>query len=851
MVDLIPTTTQAAPFYSGQAGVHDEMVLPNGMIRPAWQTWAAWFRRMKTEEHATVARKIDQLIFENFADPQRGNRQWRLDTVPLILDHASWRVIQRAAEQRARLYNALLADLYGEAKLLSDGVLPPGVVLANRRYLRPARGVNPPGGHLTFMALDFARDPNGSWRIIAVHTETPAGHGYALANRMVLSEVAGTLFRQCRALRIGQFYQSLTDDLFYRAQSDDPRIGVLAPSPKTSAFAGHAYLARYLGHLRVEGSDLRVVDGGVYLKTVKGLQKIHLLVRAVQGHRADPLELEGDGFEGPVGLLQAARHNPGLITNALGTALVESRALSPYLAAVSNHLLGEALVMEDETRLWLGDPAAAAQLDSAPDDYRVLPAHPAETPPPGLGNADAPAQLILGTHGLDQVAEARRGFATAPSWRASGLAPRPYALRVFVSQIGGEFKVMPGGLAFDVDDVIHAPIFEGRAQSRDVWVKQGPTPDTHISLRRITAQTANIPRERTDLQSRLAENLYWLGRYTERADGVLRVLRQTLQRSAPDLLHAAPPSHRPFVALRALVDQLMRAPIDGTDSDQHIAQWLGTICTDIRHRESLPAIFEHIRQAAVECRDFLSEDCWHTLNGIAMTAFTDPLPQIADEEEEGGITVADQLPISALDIIEDAEHNLKKLAGFSGLTHENMTHNDGFAFLMMGRRLERAEQVARLLHALFRRLEPESQERDDMIFALQACDSYLTFRGRYRFAPRLEQVLDLLLIDETNPRGLAFQLVELSRQIDRLPKAADDAVRGPDQRVILDVMTQVRLAELGKLAEPGKTNEERTALAQLLERVVEGMEELSDVLSRRYFSLANDRPQRARFRVAE
>jgi len=837
--------------YKALPGVFDEMAGPGGAIGPAWRVCADWFGQSSPEAQLADAQKVERLVFENFFDPQRGRQAWRLDLVPLILDQKTWSHIERAAVQRARLYNQILADIYGPQNVFAEGLLPAALVQSDESFLRPVHGILPTRGHLTFLALDFARDPLGNWRIIDTHTETPAGHGFALANRMVVSEVSGNLFRRSNALRIAPFYQSLIDDLLSRPGVDDPMLAVLAPSPDQSSFVGHSFMARYMRQKRIEGSDLRVVGNRVYLKTVDGLQKIDLLVRAIEGHKADPLELAGVGFDGPVGLVEACRQNPDLMVNALGTAVVENRGLSGYLASLSNKFLGEDLIIPDTPRLWLGDPQARSEVLANLDQYII---HNAQEGTGSPGEA-APGRSVrtmseteragleadIRFNGPRLVAERPIGFATAPAWTPAGLRPEHYALRIYVSLIGDSFAVMPGGLALSVDDGSTVALTSTQARSRDVWVIAEERVPPNISLKRLASREMTVQRKSQALQSRAADNLYWLGRYGERADGTLRVMRQALQRSAADLL-AISSSQRPIKTLRAILDKEGGAAKAGAVVDgepEMLWEILNELCTDPDKFQALPKTFENIRNIAVRCRDRLSEDSWRILTGLSAEPIARELPPTSLGKEALPAALAAQ----SLDIIEAAEGLLDRLAAFAGMSHENMTRNRGWVFMDLGRRIERALQMSTLLLTLFEASEGDDLDSDDMVFALQTADSFITFRSRYRFAPQLHLVLDLLVIDEMNPRSLAYQLATISDHIGELPKSSDDAVRAPDQRLALELLTKVRLADVMELSQVGPDGQ-RVALQKLFSEVIRELPQLSELVSRHYFSLADEQPQR-------
>lgn len=855
--------------YAPQQGVFDELIGPNGAVRPHWAPLIARMSGMSAGMFEDRARKTEHLLFENFSDPQEGGAPWRLDVAPLLLGEQEWTRIEAAALQRARLYEAVLRDLYGPQTLFAQGVLPPETVLNDPSFLRPLHGVAAPTRHLTLLALDLARDPAGDWRVIDAHAETPAGHGYVLANRMVMAEVSGDLFKSARAYRIGQFYQALAESLAARTQLDEPTIAMLSPAPGAPGYLGHAYMARYLGFQRVEGSDLRVTDDRVFLKTVDGLKRVDLLLRAVEGRRADPLELSPDGFDGPAGLVQAVRETPDLMANGLGAAVVENRGLSPFLSAIARQLLGEDLLMPDPPRNWLGEPGVREHVLSRLDDFVIHSGHEGVGRPgqaqagqraaalDEAGRADLVETIRL--HGAQLVAEQPMGFATAPSWGSGGLTPAPYALRVFVAALGDDYAVMPGGVALTIDADGAVAVTAQAALSRDVWIAGSAPPPPAISLKRMVRDQVGSPRHTLALQSRAADNLFWLGRYCERADMLLRILRQTLTQTAADLAPISSRRH-PLAPLQHL---LMKDDAGSPDAgriedgdapqeviERRLCDALDLLSAEPGRLHGLPNTIDNIKSTALRCRDRLSIDSWRILSGLSAEGLASrpqqppmsvsgALPQNAVAQD----ALAEAAPANALDIVETCDALLEQLSAFAGMTHENMTRNRGWRFLDMGRRLERAAQLSELLHALFADTASEDELGDDMTFALHVADSYITFRSRYRFAPDLSLMLDLLLIDETNPRSVAYQLAKLSDHIRELPKSAEDAHRSPDQRLALDLLTQVRLADLERLAEvgPGKRREE---LAELLSAVFAELPHLSEMISRQYFSLADEQPRR-------
>lgn len=872
------TPLQPSLGYARDAKRHDLMFDAEGRVRSAYTPVSDWFSRTAPEAQRARAQRCSHLLFDNFSDPQLGHQPWHLDLVPLMLSPDTFRHLETAALQRARLYRAMLTDIYGPQRLVRDGVIPAELLLNDPSYLRRVHASLPTEQPLTFLALDFACDPRGNWRVLDAHAETPAGHGFALANRMIMVEIARDLFTASRSRRINLSYQALTEDLYSQIPTEDPTIAILTGSADSDADLGHAYMARYLGFLRVTGADLRVVDDHVYLKTIDGLKRIDLLVRAIEGRKADPLELSPTGFDGPVGLLDATRRNPGLVTNAIGTAVIENRGLSPYLASAAEKLLSETLTIPDAPRYWLGEPNLRANVLRNLEASILHSAHEGTGRPgqakPGqrYGQLDdaGRARLLndLSLRPATMVAETPIGFATAPSWSPDGLKPEPFAVRIFVVASNDGFVVMPGGVALTIDDEDAVALTSHTARSRDVWVVEDgdePLPPVQISLQSMARTNTVVQRHARDLQSRVADNLFWLGRYCERADASLRVVRQTLIQSAPDLTSAAHLKGAPLV-LEGMVNRGRAAHevetenggfsspdnADKSDTDALTAastpllvDVLSEICGGQDNDYGLPRTIDLIRQTAHRCRDRLSMDSWRTLSLLNAEGLVCQPSNVHSFDARAAQSLPPHSTVLANgdDVIQNATYMIGQLSAFAGMVHENMTRNRGWQFLDIGRRIERARQMAELIAILFSSVGDPDEEREALTYALGVADSYMTFRARYRFAPELKLVLDLLLVDETNPRGIAYQLATLASHIDQLPKSASDSLRARDQRLALELLTRTRLLDLDRfiLAEPDRS---RPELSTYCAELVKDLAQLSEVLSRNYFSLIDDQPQR-------
>lgn len=825
--------------YAGSLSGFDELMAPSGELRPHWRAFFelcsgldASARRSRMERLNTRVRETG-IAYDLFADPSSTAQPWRVDFVPLIIAPEEWRFLEQALLQRAQLFDRILADAYGPQSLLIDGSIPHELVFTDPSYLRPCQNQIPSKGFLQFFAMDCARAPDGSWRVIDTHTETPAGIGYAIANRMVHTNVAGDMFSACKALRLAPYFQQVQTALAQRANRVDPVVALLSPGPHHNDFFSHAYLSRYLGLILVEGADLRVAGNRVTLKTLDGLMPVDLVVRCISGAEVDPLELDSASFAGTVGMLQAVRQNPDLVTNALGSALAENRGLSVYLPELSRRLLGEELLIPDGRRWWLGDPKAKAHVRANLDHMVIRPAYENTARPgraiPGvepqrLSAADR-ALLIerIELGGAGFVAEEKIGFGTTPSMSADGIVPKPYAVRFFVASTAAGFTVMPGGLAMTVDPDATVALSATDAETRDVWVvSDALVPKPYASLWRPTIESAGrVSHGAQDLPSRAADNLFWLGRYTERADWTMRVLRTSLTRLQED---TGP--RQDLGASRIALETLLAKDENGlppgraaTDAAL-IEQLAGSLMSSQRISYSLPQTLDAIHRIASLTRDRLSVEAWRTLNDFFA----------------GRRWHADAMPVLMGEKVQLLEDGLRVLSAFHGLTHENMTRNFGWSFLDMGRRLERAGNLAEILDVIFGRATDPEDETGAMLFVLDLADSFITYRSRYRLAPMMSLVLDLLLVDESNPRSVAYQLAALNREIATLPQSHEGRARIAEQRLALSLLSDLQVADVNDLA-LCSADGRRAALAALLERQLRSLPELSDAIGRRYFNL--------------
>jgi uncharacterized circularly permuted ATP-grasp superfamily protein/uncharacterized alpha-E superfamily protein len=843
--------------YALPAGTYDEMVGPNGEPRPHWQVFLRALGGLGLGELTHRWEEARQLIRENgvtydiYGDPRGLDRPWELDPVPLVIAPADGEALETGVIQRARLLELILADLYGPQKLLRDNLLPADLVFAHPGFLRPCHGLRVPGNrHLQLYAADLGRSPNGQVWVLADRSQAQAGAGYALENRIVLARMLPDVFRECQVQRLALFFRSVRETLSACAphNRDNPRIVLLTPGPYSPTYFEHAYLARYLGYTLVEGGDLTVRDNRVYLKLLGGLQPVDVILRRLDDDLCDPLELRGDSLLGVAGLVQAVRAGNVAVANPLGSGLAETPALMPFLPALCRNLLGEELKLPSLPTWWCGAQTGLDHVLANLPQLVIKAAFPS-------GGFDAIVVEKLSreqrqalverirARPRDYVGQEKPTLSTTPVLAGNRLEPWPLVMRTFLAAADGSFTAMPGGLTRVAPsaDTLAITVTRGGG-SKDTWVLS-PGPVSTFSLLRPTVQPVELSRAGGDLPSRSADNLFWLGRYVERADGMVRLHRGILARLTEKSGVADAPELP--ILLRALGDAGQAFPVfrdQGTHALTAPEGELLALVFDARRPGSLTSILAALHRVAGMVRDRLSTDTWRILQSLDL-----PFPGRQRDKETrrqgdreraedsghaapghpGGPTLSEVLAL--------LDQQVLNLAAFGGLAMESMTRGQAWRFLDMGRRLERALHTLILLR---RTLVTVSGTEGPLLEALlEIADSSMTYRRRYRSSLHTAPVLDLLLADESNPRSLAFQLAALAEHVDNLPQGTAHPRRSPEQRLMMTALMDLRLADIDVLARANDAGL-RADLDSLLRRLEAELPVLSDTITRNYLSHA-------------
>lgn len=821
LLDRYPLTT----------GTYHELMDDSGAVRGHWRRLLDHLQRSTPaqllQRQALLARQIQEngVTYNVYADPKGADRPWELDLLPHVIDAQEWKQLSVGIAQRARLLNAVLADLYGPQRLISEGLLPAELVFGHNNFLWPCQGITPPDGiFLHLYAVDLARTPDGRWWVTADRTQAPSGAGYALENRMIVSRAFPDLYRDLKVKHLAGFFRTLQQTLARQAPSDgeSPLVVLLTPGRFNESYFEHLYLARQLGYPLVEGSDLTVRDATVYLKTLSGLRRVHAIMRRLDDDFCDPLELRTDSALGVPGLLEAVRQGRVLVANALGSGVLESPGLLGFLPKISQFLFGEELILPSIATWWCGEPPVLAQALEKLPHLLIKPAFPSQSFSPVLGrdlNEQQRALLAarMQARPYAYVAQELAQLSQAPVWQAEDgqLQPRAIGMRVYAVSGEDDYRVLPGGLtrvAAEADAEVVS--MQRGGASKDTWVLGEQAPSGEQWKAQRTVGVHDLVRRDPYLPSRVVENLFWFGRYCERCDDSARLLRIMLAR------YVDGDDPQALLSAVSLGESLMLLPEEGELPERLLAALLGDDWSF-----SLRSNLQRLQWAASQVRGKLSRENWQALVELQREAM-----ELETAEPDFG------------ELLDFLNRLVMSLAALSGFALDDMTRDEGWRFLMIGRRLERLQFLSSSLAAFLRGEAVFDQAGLDWL--LELGNSSITYRSRYLAVAQLIPVLDLLLLDEQNPHAVLFQLKLVARTLKRL----NDDFGAPRETALPELVARLSCFDLRCLESPlfgeASLRAALDGLADLLQEVADVSGQVSDRLALRHFAHVDDVSQR-------
>ena len=848
---------------------------------PLSESWTRFFNFLGTDgfhdlnhRSANLQRQIrdNGVTYNVYADADGPQRPWSLDLFPMLVSSQDWAFIEAGVRQRAHLLDRVMADIYGPQQLLAQGLLPSALVHGHPGYLRAMHGVPAVGStYLHIAAFDLAHGPDGRWSVVSQRTQAPSGLGYLLENRLSISRQFPEAFREMNVQPLAACYKALVDGLkaMSPAHGHDAgsRVVLLTPGPYNETYFEHAYLARFLGLTLVEGSDLTVRDERLYLKTLHGLEPVHGILKRLDDQFLDPLELRSDSRLGVPGLLQVIRAGKVLVVNTPGSAVLESTALLGFLPALSRHLLGETLALQSLPTWWCGEQAVLQDTLAQLKNCVIKPTYPGSTMESVIGHAATRSQLdewagriIRG--GEDYTVQSFLPLSQTPTWHGERIAPRSAMLRVFaVADGAGSWQVLSGGLARLAGAKENMSSMQHGGSSADVWVL-GDTPAASLqgalvspaandAIRLVAesaapptrAEPASSPRQKPPVTSRAAENLFWLGRYTERTENACRLSQVILQ-----CLGGEDQSSQLLLAWLSAMAQsnmlVLNTVPPATQARRVFERALIANLADTTQAASVGYNLKALKSAAAAVRERLSHEQWQLIAKAEADFFH--RCRVFSRPDAGAANGPHAVDYSSTEALRALEAAGAYLAAMTGAQNDRMTRDDGWRLLSIGRLTERLHTLSAALVLAFDTGAVFEEGGFNAVLAL--FDSTITFHAQYQQRRDIPALLELLVLDRDNPRSLGWVVMTL---VGRLARLAGNAPVGlPDLTAKLadpgEWVLQDLWPEAGTATNPNSACDRQyksTHLMGLMGQLSQSALELSDAIGRRYFSHATDASQ--------
>ena len=827
------STSPSTLEYPNVNGIIDEVYDTRGNVKPEWQYLLQSISELGQKdlsERHNKARRIlrdDGATYNIYDDDAIPNRTWGLDLIPSVISSTNWSTIEAGLSERAELFNLLLKDIYGERRLIKHGIIPPEALFGHSGFLRSCDGIHLPGEHqLILHAVDMVRTDDGSMCVISDRTQAPSGAGYALENRTVMSRIFPSLFRDSHVHRLAPFFQKLRLKLMSLSTSEGmPRVVVLTPGSHNETYFEHAYLANYLGFPLVQSGDLVARNGYIWMKSLDGLARVDVILRRVDDMFCDPVELRSDSHLGVAGLLEVARQGRVVIANPLGSGVLENPILLKYMPEIGKCLLGREPRLKSAHTYWGGDAKDLKHIEANFNSLLIKSIYRGS----GIRSVWA-ADLTIEEKGtlLAQIKEKPYFYVAqehlkkshVPSFTKDGLQPRPTILRTFAVAADSSYSVMPGGLTRIGGET--SARFVGMqlgSKSKDTWITASEPERTQDNTASADTPIISNDSNLISLPSRVVENLFWMGRYAERAEASLRILRTAFM-----MINGEEPitAQCKRILLSAVTQITSTQPgfIDAPESliDMPDEELL-LVIADERRIGSIRSTLNAMLHSADQSKELLSSDTMRVINDIR-----DALGGL-NKSLSGSLASA---PEEALDPL------VTTLMALSGLTQESMVRTVGWRFMEIGKRIERAIQTIFTVQTLMSKVVTPSEQQTMLSSLLRSLEVLITYRRRYRSRVDLQLGLELVLLDPTNPRSLLFQFEELQNHINQLPKAERLSCElVPEERATLEAITTIKLTRLAQTLETD-TNE-RENLTKLLQQLEELVSSVSNVISDKYF----------------
>jgi uncharacterized circularly permuted ATP-grasp superfamily protein/uncharacterized alpha-E superfamily protein len=829
----------ANPIFRDYFNIHQsygELLGEDGKVRPHWETFFETYTRLGEEEINSRNTDTLRLLKENgvtyniYGDPNGLNRPWKLDNIPFIISQEEWTSIETGLSQRAQLLNFILEDIYGERKLIREGILPMELIFNHAGFLRPCSGIHQRGKHqLVLYSADIAKSTKGKLWVVNDRTQAPSGSGYALENRTTMTRVIPELFDGLKVRHLSPYFNALRNGLNDIAphKNLNPRIVILTPGSSNETYFEHSYLSSHLGFTLVQGNDLIVKDNFVWLKTMGGLELVDVILRRVDDIYCDPLELKADSQLGIPGLLQCVRSGNVSLANPLGSSVLENPGLMPFLQRISRYFLNEDLILPTIASWWCGQPRELQYVLENIKTLVIKKIHRAATGSSSIDGASLSNSQLeackqqIRLNPAFYVGQEKVEISLSPSLIEGRIVPQKVLFRSFLVSSQHDYTAMSGGLVRSSADAANFLISsQSGGFSKDAWIIS-PEPGRVVNVLKETPESA-VETYNDMLPSHAAENLFWVGRYTERILGNARFLRTVMQFLAEgNKLITDVNKQTERSLLEAFTKYSYTLPgFVGEDADKLYADpWkeLKDVLFNEKRTGGIKYNFYQFHKAIHEVRDHWSTDTWRVIRGM-------------EEGLQNGIPLSHH---GHLQMIHALDNLITSIVAFIGLNRESISREQGWIMLDVGRKIEQSLLVITMLRTNLVKKYSEQVEYNLQQSVLMSNEGLVNYRYKYRRPLQNLLVIDLLLFDPNNPRSLTYQVVRLKSYLQNLPKNNGGKSLTEYERLILEADTMLKLADKKELAL--SDDEGYTHLEKFLFRLFGILSAIPGVISKAFF----------------
>ncbi len=821
--------------YKSAINSYDEVLDLKGQVKPCWKSLFDTLETVGLDGLELRNKEIIEKLKENgvtynvYNSENGANRAWKLDPIPFLIHEKEWQTIEKGIKQRATLLDLMLKDIYGPQHLIKNAIIPAELVFDNTGFMLPCFDLKQKfQNQLIMYACDMARGPDGKMWLLDNRTQSPSGSGYALENRTVMAKVFPELNKNIYRNRLSPYFNHLQQTVasLGNISNENPNVVFLTPGPGNETYFEHVYLSSYLGYTLVQGSDLLVRDGFVWLKSLEGLERVDVIIRRVDDEWCDPLELRQNSLLGVPGLLQVMRMGNVAVINPPGASVVENYGLMAFMENSCRFLLNESLLMNSVATWWCGQPKElnfvlnnlprliikkANRKQGFRTQYcRLL----------SIAELQELRQMII-QNPKEFVAQEEVSLSTTPSFIDGKLEPRFAAIRTFMVSDGTDYKVMQGGLtrSSSVKDKFVISNQLGGI-SKDTWIVTD-NPTEHYD--RLVVRKGPNSQQNNSLTSRNAENLFWVGRLYERTMSLTSFLKIVLDRLNENVNDKGQKQQAYLVVLlKSLTHLTQTYPGFAEENDDSIFEnpeaELFVLINDLKKAGSIAYNIQSLLNTANQVSEKWTSDTRRILNLLE-----DSLQSLKNTPS-----------------INQLSHRLDKLYtrlfGFYGNVFETLPRDNGFYLFEAGKNIERILSLISVLRSAFSFKNNEEVESVILEAVLENHHLLTQYRHIYKSQWSLMAVLDMVLLEKNLPYTLSSLLDRLSYCLSHLPKSTSANRLGIDEKIVLEASTIIKLIDAESLVKVDADTGYRSELDKTLEQVYDLISRVTGSLSSLYFS---------------